>query len=55
MTDCDQAQISALETVYPQTWVILCRWHVLHAIQSHFQTDHFLGAMGSIEDISLDF
>jgi hypothetical protein len=41
MTDCDQAQIAALEMVYPWTWVILCRWHVLHAIQSHFRTDHF--------------
>lgn len=41
MTDCDQAQIAALEVVYPQTRVILCRWHVLRAIQSHFRTDQF--------------
>ncbi len=41
MTDCDQAQIAALETVFPQTQVTLCRWHVLRAIQSHFRTDQF--------------
>jgi hypothetical protein len=41
MTDCDQAQIGALEAVYPQSQVLLCTWHVLHAIQSHFRTDHF--------------
>jgi hypothetical protein len=42
MTDCDQAQISALEAVYPQSQVLLCTWHVLHAIQSHFWINHFL-------------
>ncbi len=42
MTDCDQAQISALQAVYPQTKVLLCKWHILHAIQSHFWTNQFL-------------
>src|SRR5882762_1823292 len=41
MTDCNQAQISAVETVFPQTHMLLCQWHMLHAIQSHFQTNHF--------------
>ena len=41
MTDCDQAQISALQAIYPQSQVLLCKWHVLHAIQSHFWTDQF--------------
>ena len=41
MTDCDQAQINALETVYPQSRVFLCHWHVLRAIQSHFVTMEF--------------
>jgi hypothetical protein len=41
MTDCDQAQIAVLQAVYPQSQVLLCTWHVLHAIQSHFRTDHF--------------
>ena len=41
MTDCDQAQIAALETVFPQGQVLLGTWHVLHAIQSHCWTDHF--------------
>ena len=41
MTDCDQAQISALQAVYPQSQILLCKWHVLHAIQSHFRTNQF--------------
>ena len=41
MTDCNQAQISAVETVFPQTHMLLCQWHMLHAIQSHFQTNQF--------------
>ena len=41
MTDCDQAQINALEMVYPQSQIFLCHWHVLHAIRSHFVTMEF--------------
>ena len=41
MTDCDQAQINALETVYPQSQIALCHWHVLRAIRSHFVTTEF--------------
>ena len=41
MTDRDQAQIAALEAVFPESRVTLCRWHVLRAIQSHFRTDQF--------------
>lgn len=41
MTDCDQAQINALETVYPQSRIFLCHWHVLRAIRSHFVTTAF--------------
>ena len=41
MTDCDQAQIAAMEAIYPQSNMLLCRWHVLHAVQLHFRTDEF--------------
>ena len=41
MTDRDQAQIAALETVYPHSRIFLCRWHVLRAIRSHFVTNQF--------------
>jgi hypothetical protein len=41
MTDRDQAQIAALEIVYPQSWIFLCTWHVLRAIRSHFVTPQF--------------
>jgi len=41
MTDRDQAQIATLEVVYPQSWILLCTWHVLHAIRTHFVTGQF--------------
>jgi MULE transposase domain len=41
MTDRDQAQIAALEIVYPQSRVFLCTWHVLRAIRGHFVTTQF--------------
>ena len=41
MTDCNQAQIMALQSIYPQSQVLLCTWHVLHAMQSHFATNQF--------------
>ena len=41
MTDRDQAQIAALEIVYPQSQVFLCTWHVLRAIRGHFVTTQF--------------
>ena len=41
MTDCDQAQIVAIQLIYPQSQVLLCTWHVLHAMKSHFTTNEF--------------
>ena len=41
MTDRDQAQIAALEIVYPESRIYLCRWHVLRAIRTHFVTSQF--------------
>lgn len=41
MTDRDQAQIAALEIVYPESQICLCRWHVLRAIRCHFVTTQF--------------
>ncbi|KAI0269525.1 hypothetical protein BGY98DRAFT_924325, partial [Russula aff. rugulosa BPL654] len=32
----------AIEAVYPKTKTLLCLWHVLHAIRSHFVTEKFL-------------
>jgi hypothetical protein len=42
MMDCDKAQMKAIEAVYLDTQMILCWWHVLHAIQMHFCTEEFL-------------
>jgi hypothetical protein len=41
MSDCDQAQIAALRIVYPQSQILLCQWHVLRTMRSHFVTDQF--------------
>jgi hypothetical protein len=41
MTDRDQAQINALEAIYPESTVNLCIWHVLHAMRSHFNTNQY--------------
>jgi hypothetical protein len=41
MTDHNQAQITALQTVYPQSQVLLCTWHVLHTMWSYFATNEF--------------
>jgi|ERR1700721_1442362 len=40
MTDKDQAQINSIRTVYPDTKILLCWWHVLHVWQQHFVTAH---------------
>jgi hypothetical protein len=41
MTDRDRTQINALRIVYPDSQILLCKWHVLRAIQSHFNTNEF--------------
>jgi hypothetical protein len=41
MTNCDLAQIRALEIVYPDSRIFLCKWHVLRAMRSHFNTNEF--------------
>ena len=41
MTDRNQAQIATLQTIYLQSRLFLCRWHVLRAIQSHFVMTQF--------------
>ena len=42
MTNHDHAQINVLRIVYPDSQILLCKWHVLHAIQLHFNTNEFL-------------
>jgi hypothetical protein len=41
MSDHDQAQLNALEKVYPDSQILLCIWHVLCAFQSHFVAKQF--------------
>ncbi|VDC03482.1 unnamed protein product [Peniophora sp. CBMAI 1063] len=37
MSDRDLAQMNALHAVYPESTILLCWWHVLHAWQQHIQ------------------
>jgi hypothetical protein len=41
MTDRDQAQIAAIQITYPDSQTLLCMWHVLRAMRSHFNTNEF--------------
>lgn len=41
MSDKDRAEINAMELVYPESKILLCWWHVLHAWQQHFVTSHY--------------
>jgi hypothetical protein len=41
MSDWDQAQMNAINAVYPETMLLLCWWHVLRAMRTHFRTEEF--------------
>jgi hypothetical protein len=41
MSDCDQAQLNAIKAVYLEMKLLLCWWHMLHAMQMHFCTEEF--------------
>ena len=49
MTDCDQVQIAVLKSVFPQSWILFCLWHVLHAMRSHFVMTEFQGLWEKIK------
>jgi hypothetical protein len=42
MTDCDCTQINMLKAVYPDSQILLYKWHVLRTMRSHFNTNEFL-------------
>jgi hypothetical protein len=41
MSDHNKAQMNAIETVYLDSKLLLCWWHVLRAIRMHFRTEEF--------------
>ena len=41
MSDRDKAQMNAISSVYPDSKLLLCWWHVLRAIRMHFHTEEF--------------
>ena len=51
MTDRNQAQVNAIRATFPEcSHVFYCWWHVLRAIQTHFNTKHFLVLWSRIQD-----
>ena len=50
MSDCDKAQMNAVKTVYPDSKLLLCWWHVLRAIWMHFRTEEFLEVWDCIRE-----
>jgi MULE transposase domain len=49
MIDCDQAQMAAIDNVYPESQTLLCTWHVLCTIYSYFTTSEFLALWEKIK------
>jgi MULE transposase domain len=49
MTDRDQAQMAAIDDVYPESQTLLCTWHMLRAMCSHFATNEFLALWEKIK------
>lgn len=41
MSDNDSAQLGKIRFRYPESHLLLCWWHVLHAWQQHFVITHF--------------
>ena len=51
MTDCNQAQVNAIWATFPECGCMFyCWWHVLRAIQTHFNTKHFPVLWSQIQD-----
>ena len=41
MSDRDHAQMNAIKAVYSESTLLLCWWHVLRAMRTHFRTEEF--------------
>jgi hypothetical protein len=41
MSDKNYPQMNSVRRVYPESRLLLCWWHVLHAWQQHFVTSHY--------------
>lgn len=41
MSDKDRAQMNSIRRRYPNSKLLLCWWHVLHAWQQHFVADQY--------------
>jgi hypothetical protein len=51
MTDRDQVQVNAIRSAFPECQhIFYCWWHVLRAIQTHFNTKEFPDLWSLIQD-----
>ena len=50
MSDRDKAQMNAVNTVYPDSRLLLCWWHVLCAIRMHSRMEEFPGVWSRIRE-----
>jgi hypothetical protein len=41
MTDRNRTQMNVLRLIYSDSQILLCKWHVLRAMRSHFNTSEF--------------
>ena len=51
MSDRDKVQMNAVKAVYPETTLLLCWWHVLHAMWMHFHIEEFLDLWECIQEL----
>src|SRR6266853_2837519 len=49
MTDRDHVQLNVLRIIYSDSQILLCKWHVLCMIQSHFNTNEFLDLWAKVK------
>jgi hypothetical protein len=50
MSDCNQAEMNAIKAVYLEMKLLLCWWHVLCTMQTHFCMEEFLELWKCIQE-----
>jgi len=49
MTDHNHMQINTLRLIYLDSQILLCKWHVLHMMWSHFNINEFLDLWAKVK------
>ena len=42
MSDCDHAQMNVIKATYSELTLLLCWWHMLRAMRTHYHMEEFL-------------